>query len=368
MEARNNTYLTMISESNQVAATRQYRPGFQEISQSRTIFIGGIPLSSSEELITDYLAQFCTVESVLIPRDLISGKPKGFAKAVLMSSKGVERILSISHHVIDGLPVGISLWKDTSDLFKEKERTENKKLYVKYQPETPTLAIQEYFSRYGPIKAIEHKRDINTNVNRYFCYITYETMDSALAALHRRVHRVKGTLVVCELSKPPHNSKQNRLASETKNYNDHNLGTQAQVEHGYPDWVYPAPHYDQVLHRSTKLTSEAFTGSSNKDLDSSSRLNNCCGYKDREEVYHIARSGESMHHHSQSSRPKPRPETAPADNLVERKYSEFTAPDLVKKLDYSAKPTSSNYPRFSSFQVASNHSNLSNIRFTVEKV
>lgn len=46
----------------------------------KTLFVGSLPTDANEEDITELFAQFGTVRKIELPRDIFSGRNKGFAK------------------------------------------------------------------------------------------------------------------------------------------------------------------------------------------------------------------------------------------------------------------------------------------------
>lgn len=174
----------------------------KEKAASRTIFIGGLPLQSKPKDIANYLAFYDVVESLKVPKDPATGKLKGFAKAVLKTLEGVERVVSEPCHYIGGLKVGINQWKDTSTYVQEKRDESERKVYIKYPPGLSTNLLIEYFLQFGEILNVDYKRNPSTNKNRYFCYITYKFVDSINLILSDQQHWISGFLVIAELSKP----------------------------------------------------------------------------------------------------------------------------------------------------------------------
>lgn len=168
----------------------------------RTIFIGGIPIKSTTGDIEEYLSQFDEVESVLLPKNRLSGQLKGYARATLRTVEGVERLLSSPHHSIRGLNVGVSRWTTTDEYLVKKKDISSRKVYVKFKARIGVDNVLTYFSRFGPIEQFDVKRNPFTGRFRDFGYITFETESSAKAAISPSVHTISGEEVRCELSKP----------------------------------------------------------------------------------------------------------------------------------------------------------------------
>ena len=86
---------------------------------SRSIFIGGIPLASTQNQILNYLEAYAPVESLSIPKDRFTKKPKGYAKAVFTTEEGALHMLHAENpHKIGGLPVGVNLWRKQDEYSK----------------------------------------------------------------------------------------------------------------------------------------------------------------------------------------------------------------------------------------------------------
>ena len=173
----------------------------------RTIFIGGIPLQTTHKQILSYLANYDFIENIKLPKDYSTGKIKGFAKVVLGSTKGVERVLAEDDHFIGGLKVGISRWRDSLEYLNNKEDQGKRKIFVKYPPGLSPDTLRKYFYQFGELQEIDHKRDPETNKDRYFCYILFDSLESVQAVLEKGEHWVGKNLVICELSKPQYSDK-----------------------------------------------------------------------------------------------------------------------------------------------------------------
>ncbi len=176
------------------------------VSNFRSIFIGGIPLSSTYKQVLGYLENFDYVESLMLPRDRQTRQLKGYGKAVMASEDGVRRLVESDRpHRIGQLTVGISRWKSQDDYLTQKDNQVGKKVYVKFPASLSQTDLREYFTQnYGSIVSIDVKTDPHTRRFRNFCYVVFEEEYCATrAALHHR-HLIKKKTVLCEMSKPAH--------------------------------------------------------------------------------------------------------------------------------------------------------------------
>lgn len=176
--------------------------GIQLTRIQRTIFVGGIPLKSTSTEIVDYLLQFDTVESVILPRNKNTGHLRGYAKAVLGSKAGVDRVLAVHHHVIGGLNIGMARWTTTDEYLVKKEDISSRKVYVKFKARIGVDNVHAYFRQFGEIDQFDVKCNAINGRFRDFGYITYLRAEYAQAAINHDSHTISGEEVRCELSKP----------------------------------------------------------------------------------------------------------------------------------------------------------------------
>lgn len=168
----------------------------------RTIFIGGIPLTSSLQLITDYVQQFGEVDDIVLPKSLKSDKLKGYAKVRFSTEEGATRMICFKNHNIGGLKVGISRWTNNEEYLRNKEELATRKVYVKFKERVGVDEVERYFSQFGTIQQFDVKRHPYTGRFRDFGYLLFETVESAKAAAQKPAHTINNHQVRCELSKP----------------------------------------------------------------------------------------------------------------------------------------------------------------------
>lgn len=176
--------------------------GIQLTRVQHTIFVGGIPLKSTSAEIVDYLLQFDSVESVILPRNKNTGHLRGFAKAVLGSKAGVDRVLAVQHHFIGGLNIGMSRWTTTDEYLVKKEDISSRKVYVKFKARIGVDNVHAYFRQFGEIEQFDVKCNAINGRFRDFGYITYLRAEYAQAAINYDIHTISGEDVRCELCKP----------------------------------------------------------------------------------------------------------------------------------------------------------------------
>merc|ERR1719481_2501438 len=66
------------------------------------LFVGGLSWLTSEEKLREYFNQFGQVEDVLIMKDPITQRSRGFGFITFYSPTTVERVLAVPSHILDG--------------------------------------------------------------------------------------------------------------------------------------------------------------------------------------------------------------------------------------------------------------------------
>lgn len=197
---------------------RKKRPHREEdVDISRTIFLGGIPLISTEKLLIEYLSNFDAVEDVDIPRYTDTGISKGYAKVRLASSSGVRRVLAAERHVLGGLEVGILPWKSPQSYLRKKNREHKRKIYVRIPRSLDEKDLWDYFSTIGPVENVSIRTQPITNERRDFCYVIFQEKSAAESAVGLSPHKVKGATLFCEPSFRPDQSVKQSLMEKRIN-------------------------------------------------------------------------------------------------------------------------------------------------------
>lgn len=173
---------------------------------SRTVFMGGIPLVSTEASLKEYLSKYDGVLKIDMPRYADTGVLKGYARAVLATTAGVERVIADHPHTIGGLEVGILKWQDPDSYLKKKNSETKRKVYVRIPPSITEDDLSKYFKSIGEIESLSIKTQPVTNYKRNFCYITFATVESAKLAVTLSPHKVRGRDLFCEPSIRPNTS------------------------------------------------------------------------------------------------------------------------------------------------------------------
>ena len=73
-------------------------------SDARKIFVGGLTLNTSQQMLSSYFGAFGDIEDAIVMTDKITGRPRGFGFVTFKEQEAVERVL-LESHSLDGRTV-----------------------------------------------------------------------------------------------------------------------------------------------------------------------------------------------------------------------------------------------------------------------
>ena len=74
-----------------------------------TLFVRGLPRSSTEESVTSLFSTYGAVRSIKLVKDIFSGECKGFATVEMEGHEGRAAINALDGKSIDGSTLGVGL-------------------------------------------------------------------------------------------------------------------------------------------------------------------------------------------------------------------------------------------------------------------
>lgn len=166
-----------------------------------------------------------------MPRDLVTGGWRGYAKALIEPEECLSRLLLTATHVFNGHAIGIKKWIEKREYLTYKDQASKRKIFVKFQPCLTVPELYAHFSEFGRIESIECKCNPNTNMPRQFGYIVFEDEDCARDAASFGNVNSDSQKISCEMTKPKHiMDKMNYSRFDIQCHQD---GTRLQQDPGY---------------------------------------------------------------------------------------------------------------------------------------
>jgi len=163
----------------------------------RKIFIGGLSWLTTEEALSQYFENLgMSVESVVIMRDKVANRSRGFGFVTLKNIEDVDKAVRLNHH-LDGRKIeakkSIPKW--------DMENT-SKKIFVGGIPiSLSNVDFRKYFESFGTVLETQVMTDRETGRSRGFGFVTYEDEEVANHVLKTR-HTILGKPVEVKKAEP----------------------------------------------------------------------------------------------------------------------------------------------------------------------
>ncbi|KAL3648748.1 nuclear ribonucleoprotein 1 [Castilleja foliolosa] len=183
-------------------------------SDQGKLFIGGISWETDEEKLKSYFQGYGEVLQVVVMRDKITGRPRGFGFVVFADPSVLDSVVQDSH-VIDGRTVeakkALSRDEQVSKVgnsggsrnFVGGGDARTKKIFVGGLP--PTLnedGFRQYFEAYGMVTDVVIMYDQQTNRHRGFGFISFDSEEAVDRVLHKTFHELSGKKVEVKRATP----------------------------------------------------------------------------------------------------------------------------------------------------------------------
>ncbi|KAI3992116.1 hypothetical protein MKX01_015007 [Papaver californicum] len=235
-------------------------------SFERKVFVGGLPWSVTEDILTDYFSKFGDVVESTIVRDKITGHTKGFGFILFSKSSSVDKALDENHtilgRVVDvkkALPRteqqldrsyqthgnssnhSISVSDDgvhNSDWFKTK------KIFVGGLATITKEELSGFFEKFGKINDVVVMFDKITHRARGFGFITFESEEAVDKVMQQNFYEMNDRSVEVKRAIPRdknNNSQHLGIGFGTLNVRGYHHVSNAPVGpnyvHNYPPYV-----------------------------------------------------------------------------------------------------------------------------------
>ena len=184
----------------------------QHPHSTRTVFVFGFKSPTTEAKLQEYFAQFGEIESFVLPRKFknLREKSRGFALVKYKSEDDFEKVL-FQTHVLDGHDLDVEKSRPNLPRVGETCFVQVRNLDSKTRKED----LQEHFSKYGSVKAIDWPTDSATNSKHEFCFVQFslpEEAEEATKDLNQRLGGMDLKVLMSNSKKCKHVATTNSLA------------------------------------------------------------------------------------------------------------------------------------------------------------
>ncbi|KAG8330942.1 RNA-binding protein Musashi homolog 2 [Homalodisca vitripennis] len=164
------------------------------------LFVGGLSWQTSPDKLKEYFGMFGTVTDVLIMKDPLTQRSRGFGFITFSEPDTVEKVLKVPIHTLDGKKIDP---KHATPKNRPKQSNRTKKIFVGgVSQDTSSEEVKAYFSQFGKVEETVMLMDQQTKRHRGFGFVTFENEDVVDRICEIHFHTIKNKKVECKKAQP----------------------------------------------------------------------------------------------------------------------------------------------------------------------
>ncbi|XP_030376099.1 uncharacterized RNA-binding protein C660.15 isoform X2 [Scaptodrosophila lebanonensis] len=164
------------------------------------LFVGGLSWQTSSEKLKEYFNMFGTVTDVLIMKDPVTQRSRGFGFITFQEPCTVDKVLKVPIHTLDGKKIDP---KHATPKNRPRQANKTKKIFVGgVSQDTSAEEVKAYFNQFGVVEETVMLMDQQTKRHRGFGFVTFENEDVVDRVCEIHFHTIKNKKVECKKAQP----------------------------------------------------------------------------------------------------------------------------------------------------------------------
>ncbi|CAG4981783.1 unnamed protein product [Colias eurytheme] len=163
------------------------------------LFVGGLSWQTSSEKLREYFAMFGAVTDVLIMKDPVTQRSRGFGFITFQEAASVDKVLAVPVHTLDGKRIDPKHATPKS----APKPAKTKKIFVGgVGQDTSAEEVRAYFSQFGLVEDAVMLMDQQTKRHRGFGFVTFHSEEAVERVCDIHFHTIKNKKVECKRAQP----------------------------------------------------------------------------------------------------------------------------------------------------------------------
>ncbi|XP_047039108.1 RNA-binding protein Musashi homolog 2 isoform X2 [Helicoverpa armigera] len=163
------------------------------------LFVGGLSWQTSSEKLREYFAMFGPVTDVLIMKDPVTQRSRGFGFITFQEASSVDKVLAVPVHTLDGKRIDPKHATPKS----APRPAKTKKIFVGgVGQDTSAEEVRSYFSQFGLVEDAVMLMDQQTKRHRGFGFVTFHSEEAVERVCDIHFHTIKNKKVECKRAQP----------------------------------------------------------------------------------------------------------------------------------------------------------------------
>ncbi|KAM7361156.1 RNA-binding protein musashi isoform 2-T2 [Cochliomyia hominivorax] len=164
------------------------------------LFVGGLSWQTSSEKLKEYFNMFGAVTDVLIMKDPLTQRSRGFGFITFKEPCSVDKVLQVPIHTLDGKKIDP---KHATPKNRPRNSSKTKKIFVGgVAQDTSAEEVKAYFNQFGTVGETVMLMDQQTKRHRGFGFVTFENEDVVDRVCEIHFHTIKNKKVECKKAQP----------------------------------------------------------------------------------------------------------------------------------------------------------------------
>ncbi|ERM99709.1 ELAV-like protein 1 isoform X2 [Amborella trichopoda] len=177
---------------------------------NKKLVILGIPWEVDDEGLRQYMKQFGELVDVMVMKDRITGRSRGFGYVTFSSPEDAQKALAVEHS-LNGRTLEIKVATPKEEMVPSGRKS-TRIFVARIPPSVTDETFHSYFAKYGLIKDSYMPKDPLSRQHRGIGFVTFENPES-VDKLMSETHELEGSTIAVDRATPKDDTRAYRMSN-----------------------------------------------------------------------------------------------------------------------------------------------------------